>query len=295
MTSTGDMETEIRVLGDADRDALVRYLKSDPCGMALRGYILKDGVTPKYGIYVGAVQGGEVTSMTAFLGATFHLVAPSHLDRLMGVMTGARHGDIHQINGPTTQVTRARAWLDALDARTLVSSKDQLFVLQLHDLKVPAALEQSGLSWRLAGGADQVLQSAWRHDFWVENLGAPAGPRLLENCHKLVEAEIAERLLYVLEIGGRPVCTAAFGPALPDAVQVVNVFTPPAERGHGYARALTAAALLDARSRGAELGVLYTGLDNAPAQRTYRAIGFQPVGEVTMLVFAEPRSATPGA
>jgi predicted GNAT family acetyltransferase len=100
--------------------------------------------------------------------------------------------------------------------------------------------------------------------------------------------------VYVLEDGGRPVCTSAFGPALPDAVQVVNVFTPPAERGRGYARSLTAATLLEARARGVEWGVLYTGLHNAAAQRTYRALGFRPVDHVTMLVFAEPHQSAPG-
>ena len=295
MTSTGAMETETRVLGEADRPALERYLKNEPCGMALRGYILKDGVTPKYGVYAGALEGGEVVSLTAFLGTTFHLAAPSSLEKLLSAMTAAKGGVLHQINGPTSQVTRTLAWMDAPDVRTVVNSRDQLFVLKLADLQVPSSLGQDGLSWRLATTADQEMQSNWRHDFWVENLGAPPGPRLHENCARLVEGEIAEKLLYILEIAGRPVCTAAFGPALPDAVQVVNVFTPPAERGRAYAKALTAAALLDARSRGVELGVLYTGMENAPAQRTYRSLGFQPVNEVTMLVFAEPRPSTPGA
>jgi len=76
-------------------------------------------------------------------------------------------------------------------------------------------------------------------------------------------------------------------------VQVVNVFTPPHERGRGYARALTALTLLDARERGVEEGVLYTGRDNLIAQRTYRALGFTPVDLLTMLVFAEARQNEP--
>jgi predicted GNAT family acetyltransferase len=44
-----------------------------------------------------------------------------------------------------------------------------------------------------------------------------------------------------------------------------------------------------------EWGILYTGVSNTAAQRTYRALGFRPVDQVTMLVFAEPHQSTPGA
>jgi predicted GNAT family acetyltransferase len=222
-------------------------------------------------------------------------VAPQKLEALLDILGQTRPGPLHQINGPTVQVARTLQWLDAGTARTLVNSRDELFVLKLSELQVPPQLSNPSLKCRLGTPDDIVFQGAWRHDFWVDNLNAPPGPRLLENCTKLVELEVAEKLLYVLEDGGRPVCTSAFGPALPDAVQVVNVFTPPAERGHGYARALTAATLLDARSRGAEWGILYTGVTNAAAQRTYRSLGFTPVDQVTMLVFAEPHQTTPGA
>jgi uncharacterized protein len=288
------METEIRVLGEADRPAAERFLKQQPSGIALRGYMMKDSMTPKYGLYAGVVEGGEVVSMAAYLGGTFHLVAPSQLEALLTQLGQHRRGPLHQINGPTVQVVQAVQWLNAGASRTLVNSRDELFVLRLSDLKVPPQLSSPSLRCRLGNASDIAFQGAWRHDFWVDNLGAPPGPRLLENCTKLVEQEVAEQTLYVLEDGGRPVCTSAFGPALPDAVQVVNVFTPPAERGRGYARALTAATLLEARARGVEWGVLYTGLHNLPAQRTYRALGFTPVDQVTMLVFAEPHESTPG-
>jgi len=280
---------EFRVLGEADRPAVERFLKAQPSGMALRGYLAKDSLTPKYGHYAGVVDDGDVLAMVAYLGATYHLVAPMSVEILVDLLGRYRGGPLTQINGPTEQVVRTLEFLEASDARTFVNSRDELFVLRLDELVVPPQLANGALKARLATREDIPFQGSWRHDFWVENLNAPPGPRLLENCVKLVEAEVAEQLLYILEDGGRPVCTSAFGPALPDAVQVVNGFTPPAERGHGYARALTAATLLEARGRGVEEGILYTGLDNAIAQRTYRALGFTPVDQVTMLVFAEPR------
>jgi len=220
---------------------------------------------------------------------------PTQLLRHDGELLGRRQqGPLLQINGPTDQVTRALRFLNAVNARTLVHSRDELFVLDLADLRVPPQLSGGALKARLATREDVPFQGAWRHDFWVENLGAAPGLRLLENCTKLVEIEVVERILYILEDAGRPVCTSAFGPALADAVQVVNVFTPPAERQRGFARALTALTLLEARERGVQKGILYTGLGNTPAQRTYRGLGFTPVDLVTMLVFAEPLQNVPG-
>jgi len=288
------MPTEMRLLGGADRPALDRYLKGQPAGMALRGCLARDGVTPTYGVYAGAVENGEVVSVLGLLGGTAYLVAPKGLEKLLALAGRGLRREIHGINGPTAQVERALAWLDAGDARTLVYSRDELFVLRLQDLREPVALRGGGLRRRLATAEDATLQAAWRHDFWVENMGAPPGPKLLEQVAKMVDDEIAHRVLHLLEDGGQPVSTAAFAPELADSVQVANVFTPPALRGRKYAQSVTAAALLDARARGAELGVLYTGKQNAPAQRAYRALGFQPCGDVTMLVFAEPRIAVPG-
>lgn len=285
---------EIRVLGEADRAAAERFLKRQPAGMALRGYLAKDNITPTYGHYAAAFEGGEVVSVAAYLGATFHLVAPTAVEELVDLLGRRKPGPLTQMNGPTDQVLRAARLLGAENAHTFVNSRDELFVLQLSELKVPPKLSGGALKARLATPEDVTFQSSWRHDFWVENLGAPPGPRLLDNCIKLVEAEVAEKLLYVLEDDGRQVCTSAFGPALDDAVQVVNVFTPPDERGQGYARSLTAATLLEARARGVQQGILYTGLSNPHAQRAYRALGFTPVGYVTMLVFSEPRQNVRG-
>src|SRR5438045_8980996 len=98
------METEIRVLGEADHPAAERFLKRQPSGMALRGYLAKDTLTPKYGLYAGVLEGGELVSMAAYLGGTFHLVAPSRLEALLALLGKNRSGPLRQINGPTDRV-----------------------------------------------------------------------------------------------------------------------------------------------------------------------------------------------
>jgi predicted GNAT family acetyltransferase len=71
-------------------------------------------------------------------------------------------------------------------------------------------------------------------------------------------------------------------------VQIGGVWTPPAWRGRGYAKAVVAGALLAARERGVARSVLFTGPDNHPAQAAYRALGYGRVGDYALVLFAEP-------
>lgn len=59
-------------------------------------------------------------------------------------------------------------------------------------------------------------------------------------------------------------------------MQIGGVYTPPALRGRGHARAVIAASLLDARARGVRRAVLFTAGANAEA--AYRALGFGATG-----------------
>ena len=84
---------------------------------------------------------------------------------------------------------------------------------------------------------------------------------------------------FVLEVQGSdgPVSYSAFNASLPEIVQVGGVWTPPEQRGRGYARAVVAGSLLDARAERVVRAVLFT--ENPAARRAYEALGFQRVGE----------------
>lgn len=49
-----------------------------------------------------------------------------------------------------------------------------------------------------------------------------------------------------------------------------------------------AASLLNARTRGVTKGVLFTGLDNLPAQRAYEGLGFSYHGDYRVLLLSAP-------
>jgi ribosomal protein S18 acetylase RimI-like enzyme len=59
-----------------------------------------------------------------------------------------------------------------------------------------------------------------------------------------------------------------------DLVGLYDVFTAPAERGRGLARALCAQLLVQARNQGARVGYLQVDAVNEPAQAVYRRLGF---------------------
>ena len=70
-----------------------------------------------------------------------------------------------------------------------------------------------------------------------------------------------------------------------NALQIGGVFTPPLQRQRGYARAVVAGALLEARKQGVVEAILFTGRENEAAQSTYRALGFETAGDYAIILF----------
>jgi predicted GNAT family acetyltransferase len=79
---------------------------------------------------------------------------------------------------------------------------------------------------------------------------------------------------------------AGFNARLPDMVQVGGVYTPPEARGRGYARTAVALCLRAARERGVRRAILFTGEDNIPAIRAYRALGFERIGDFAIVLLS---------
>src|SRR5262249_52612945 len=103
-----------------------------------------------------------------------------------------------------------------------------------------------------------------------------------------IASGLAEGASWVLEVDGVAVAFQQFNAMLSDVVQVGGVWTPPALRNRGYARAVVAGALRAARADGVRRGVLFTAETNVPAQRAYRALGFTRVGDWGLLFLKYP-------
>jgi hypothetical protein len=104
---------------------------------------------------------------------------------------------------------------------------------------------------------------------------------------------VAERRLtlgeiYLWEESSRPVSLAAHGRQTPHGVVIGPVYTPPDQRGHGYATALVAdlsAALL---ARGFQFCALFTDLANPTSNSIYQKVGYRPVGDFLECTFVLP-------
>jgi len=97
---------------------------------------------------------------------------------------------------------------------------------------------------------------------------------------------LQEGAIWVLEAGGRVVFKAHANVRTPHAAQVSGVYTLPAHRGRGYARA--GMALLARRLLGEHpLVCLYVNRENAAAVRAYEAVGFRRAGTFKSIFFGK--------
>lgn len=129
---------------------------------------------------------------------------------------------------------------------------------------------------RLATEQDQDVVTAW-----VAGFGRDTGLASREPSDPAAEARrvIASGRLHLWEIDGQPrCCTVAQHPAH-GVVRVGFVYTPPEQRGNGFASALVA-EVSDEVLAGGERCILYTQLENPTSNAIYQRLGYRPVAEV---------------
>ncbi|MEO6061421.1 MAG: GNAT family N-acetyltransferase [Thermoflexales bacterium] len=134
---------------------------------------------------------------------------------------------------------------------------------------------------RLAEHDDTALIASWMKGFYRD-----AGMRDPHEAWELMarkRVEAGDALLWTRD--GAPVSMAARSRLLPRGAVVGMVYTPPEQRGQGYASAVVAALsqrLLDA---GNEYCALYTDLANPTSNSIYQKIGYAPVSDAVEYAF----------
>jgi N-acetylglutamate synthase-like GNAT family acetyltransferase len=282
----------IRTLEPGDEAALEAFLRPRAdASMFLRANVRAVGFVddgrPLGGRYVAAWRDDRIVGVVghAWMG-NLMLQAPEALTELVAAAVAASGRPVAGLVGPWTQVLAARAALGFEDRPAELVSKDILFSLDLGRLVVPEPLARGEWTLRAARGDDLELLARWRAAYAVEILGATASPELAARSREEMRESIERQRAFVLEdAAGEPLGCSAFNATLPEMVQVGGVYTPPAFRSRGVARAAVAGSLLAARSAGVERAILFTGEDNH-AQRPYRAIGFEAVGDYGLVLFA---------
>jgi predicted GNAT family acetyltransferase len=126
---------------------------------------------------------------------------------------------------------------------------------------------------------------------WIENFARDALPKTEHLTRPQAEKKavemIAEGRVYVWDAGGKPVCQAvASGTA--SVARVNMVYTPPAERGKGYASALVAMLSQKQLDAGCKMCCLYADARNTVSNSIYRKIGYEFVGRSSLYVLDTP-------
>jgi len=156
------------------------------------------------------------------------------------------------------------------------------FELPLSALQMP---QGAGQIVPLAQAPADTIKS-WIHAYMIEALDTPKAQADVEVFTRY-DRYVAANSHVVLMDGTQPLAMCGFNARLPQIVQVGGVYTPPALRGLGHARRAIGQQLAQARAAGVQRAVLFAASDTAAS--TYRALGFEQIGQWTLLLLAEPQ------
>lgn len=283
--------TTLVVMGPGDEPRIESFLGTmADISMLLRSNLQSEGLRDDgrtlQGTWLAAVDGAQrIVGVAAhFHLGTMVLAAPDHAGELSVACVAASRRRLAGLLGPWAQVRAARLALGLQATPAQLDSPELLFALDLSELIQPPALQAGQVSWRLAREEERALLVDWRIAFHLETLGAANSDETRSAAADEIDQSFERTSLYVLSAEGNPVSCSSIIARLPDMVSVGGVWTPPALRGRGYARAIVAASLLHERSRGVQRAVLFTNHNN-PAQRAYRAIGFREVGDYGLILW----------
>jgi len=187
--------------------------------------------------------------------------------------------------GPWSLVCRTRTAFGLEHTRAKHDGAELLFSLSLDALSPPPLLSKADVALRAPTAAEASgLLAGWRADYQVEALGAVRTPAQEQASRREIEGWREAGTLWGLTVAGEIVSMTGFNAETHGIVQVGGVFTPPALRGRGYARAAVAASLLQARARGVQRSILFTSATNQAAQRAYTALGYRAIGDFGLVL-----------
>lgn len=233
---------------------------------------------PEYRLWL--IQEDSKTIGAALRTPPYNLILARPRDEgALEALAGALEEEIPGVVGALPEVeTFAAIWAGAAGATPRLRMTQGIYALE----RVRPVSQVAG-SMRPATDDDIPLLLDWWRAFTVEALhDEPDEERIQQNVeHRLVSVDAG----HVLWEENGPVSLASFGNRTPNGIRIGPVYTPPEQRGNGYASALVGALSADLLAAGRRFCFLYTNRANPTASAMYERIGYELVGESAEIAF----------
>jgi len=185
------------------------------------------------------------------------------------------------LGGLSEATAFAAAWIALVGGSTSTTTRQGIYELT----EVRHRGDAEGRE-RVATHADLDLIMEWHDAFIAEAVPEFSGD--LESRARRARSAIEEGGYWLWEVDDRAVSMTGSSAAPPDGTRIGPVYTPPAERGHGYATALVAHVSDVALERGRRACYLHTDLANATSNAMYQRIGYERMCDAIDLRFVPP-------
>ncbi|WP_292349198.1 MULTISPECIES: GNAT family N-acetyltransferase [unclassified Methanoregula] len=272
-------ETLDRFLMQRAESSLMLLSNSRSAGLEYHGGVLE-------GTYAASWYDDAIIGVAAhYWNGMVVLQAPGDAAGLFHAVTTASGRECTGIAGPRDQVERVLPEIHRMHPRPAMTGRNILFSLSLDRLVIPDLLHGDGVICRHPADDEIPAIIDLRCAFMREHLGPGLRQSHEREARDLVSTQHQRGNLWVLEINEKIVATTAFSAAIPELVQPGGVYALPGYRNRGYGRTVVAGSLTEARDRGVKKAILFTGADMPAAQKMYRALGFQPIGEYGLVIF----------
>jgi hypothetical protein len=267
----------------ASRGFLLEHETENTLPLALTGALERNWLTPKQPAYFGAVEdAGRVVAAALMTPPQQAVLAWSEHEEAVRMLAGdvwsfrLKTPGVHGIQSAAAWF--ADAWSALTSIEPSVNMSERLYALE----RVKPVSGVTGHP-RLAQPGDWPLLARWVTAFQREALphqtDAPGESDVLAHWERLASVPAAERGQWVWVVAGDPVSYAAYGSPTPNTLRIGPVYTPPEQRGHGYARALTAVVSQTILDQGKRQALLYTDLANPTSNKLYQQVGYHPVAD----------------
>jgi predicted GNAT family acetyltransferase len=189
-----------------------------------------------------------------------------------------------ELPGVVGAVPEVDAFTDAWVART--GATPRVAIEQgVYALEAVAPVVQAPGRSREAAESDFELVFEWFLAFSREAMHDDHDP-------SVVERRVRQRLggsspggFTIWEVAGAPVSISGYGGRTPNGIRIGPVYTPPEQRGRGYATSLVAEQSARLLREGRTFCFLYTDLANPTANAIYERIGYVRVCESRQIDF----------